>query len=130
MSDEHPAAQNERLTKVETQVIAMNNELTGISKTLRDIQDAVNKGQKTDWTVFLMALALIGTLWAAAIHPIAADIERSNKASERLAEAVIVQNDKASEERIERLKADAEADKRLALIEFQLTHPDRNHYQP
>lgn len=123
MSDDaaHPAG-NERLTKVETQVASMNAELGGIWKTLRDIQDSLNKSQKTDWQTIFIGLTVIGALYMSAIHPITADVERTGKAADKLAEAVIVQNDKASAEKIARIVADADADKRLALLEYQMNH--------
>jgi hypothetical protein len=71
-------------------------------------------------------------LWAAAIHPIAADVERSALAADKLAAAVLVQNDKINEARsdvsdlqllIRVMQKDLDKiasenlDKRLALIE-------------
>jgi hypothetical protein len=90
----------------------------------------------TFWMTFAtmagLLLTLIGCLWAAAIHPIAADVERSALAADKLAAAVLVQNDKINESRsyvsdLQLLirvmqkdldKIDSEnLDKRLALIE-------------
>lgn len=121
-NEEHPVG-NERLTKVETQVASMNVELGGIWKALRDIQESLNKSQKTDWQTIFIGLSIIGALYASAIRPIAADIARAGQTADKLAEAVLVQNEKADTEKIDRIKAEADADKRLALLEYRIGCP-------
>jgi hypothetical protein len=111
---------NERLTKVETQVVGITQDLAGIWKILRDIQDSINKSQKTDWQTILIGLTVIGALYASAIHPIQSDIERTSADAKALAQAVIVQNDRIAAEKIERLTWESDIKVRIAINEFQL----------
>jgi hypothetical protein len=111
---------NERLTKVETQVVGITQDLAGIWKILRDIQDSINKSQKTDWQTILIGLTVIGALYASAIHPIQSDIERTSADAKALAQAVIVQNDRIAAEKIDRLAWESDIKVRIAINEFQL----------
>lgn len=111
---------NERLTKVETQVVGITQDLAGIWKILRDIQDSINKSQKTDWQTILIGLTVIGALYASAIHPIKSDIERTSADAKALAQAVIVQNDSIAAEKIDRLTWESDIKVRIAINEFQL----------
>jgi tetrahydromethanopterin S-methyltransferase subunit G len=105
---------NERLTKVETKVDNITVELTGMWKALRDIQDSLNRSGKTDWMTLIalcgFLLTLIGCLWAAAIHPISADVERAAMSADKLATAVLIQNDKVASNAsdLKALKADVD----------------------
>jgi len=119
MSELHPE-NNERLTKVETQVVGITQDLAGIWKILRDIQDSINKSQKTDWQTILIGLTVIGAIYASAIHPIKSDIERTSADAKALAQAVIVQNDRIAAEKIERLTWESDIKVRIAINEFQL----------
>ena len=119
MSELQPE-KNERLTKVETQVVGITQDLAGIWKILRDIQDSINKSQKTDWQTILIGLTVIGALYASAIHPIQSDIERTSADAKALAQAVIVQNDRIAAEKIERLTWESDIKVRIAINEFQL----------
>jgi hypothetical protein len=110
----------ERLTKVETQVDNITVELGGIWKVLRDIQDSLSKSQRTDWQTIFIGLSIVGVLYASAIHPINADIERTSKTAEQLAAAVLVQDKNAEDEKIERIRAEDDLDKRTAILEFQM----------
>ena len=137
-----------RLTKVETKVDNITVELTGMWKSLRDIQDSINRANKTDWmtlaTIGGLILTLIGCLYAAAIHPITADVERAAQSANKLAEAVLVQNEKFNttetkvvlqnaqidsiQEMLKNLNAHGtvDSDKRLSLLEARLEWERKN----
>ena len=125
---------NERLTKVETEVAGIREEMSGMWRSIKDTKDAVDKvGQaiadsnKTDWMTFATVGGLIITvvvgLYAAAIHPIAADVERGNRTADKLAEAVLIQNEKFDKEREARESAYHEMDKAITILKYQLNHP-------
>jgi hypothetical protein len=86
-----------RITRLETEQVTTSKELDGIWKTLRDIQGMLNKSQRTDWQTIFAGLVVLGALWAAAIHPINADVERAGAVASKLADAVVVQNNKIVE---------------------------------
>ena len=103
---------NERLTKVETEVAGIREEMSGMWRTLKDIQDAVSRANKTDWQTIFAGLLVVGALYASSIKPLESKIEREqsdrveNSARERedrvsLAEAVKVSDDRITELRIE-----------------------------
>ena len=111
---------NERLTKVETKVENIGIELEGMWKTLRAIQDAIGRTGKWDWMTFVGIAGLIMCLWAAAIHPISADVERAAASADKLAQAVLIQNEKFEAEKIVRLQETATLDKRVSLLEVRM----------
>lgn len=129
---------NERLTKVETEVSGIREEMVGMWRTLRDIQDSLNKANKTDWNTIFAGLVLLGALWASAIHPISADMERTSRVADKIAEAVIIQNNRIDANDTQEKLTTAEvaalrttvqymnehgttgSDKRLAIIEMRL----------
>ena len=112
--------EKERIAKVETEVKNISTELAGIWKVLNQIQDSLNKSNKTDWQTIFAGLLLVGALYAAAIHPISNDVERTAKSADALAQAVIVQNDMFSDEKFGRQHNEDELDKRVSIIEFRL----------
>ena len=142
MSDSNDSNEG-RLARAETEIKGFHDEMRGMWAAVKDTKDAVDKlatafsdSNKTDWMTFAtisgLVLTLIGCLWATAIHPIAADVERSALAADKLAAAVLVQNDKINESRsdvrdlqllIRVMQNDLDKiasenlDKRLALIE-------------
>ena len=116
--------EKERLATVETQVKNISTELSGIWKVLNQIQDTLNKSNKTDWQTIFAGLVVVGALfgfvWGTAIHPINLDVERTSQSSATLAQAVVTQDERFNEEKYSRLKDQADMDKRIAIIEFQL----------
>ena len=108
MIDQERIQGNERLTKVETEVAGIREEMAGMWRAQTATKDAVDKlaavisdSNKTDWMTFAtvagLVLTLVGCLWAAAIHPISDNVDRAAQAADKLATAVLVQNDKVSE---------------------------------
>lgn len=116
--------EKERLATVETQIKNISTELAGIWKVLNQIQDTLNKSNKTDWQTIFAGLVVVGALfgfvWGAAIHPINMDVERTSQSSATLAQAVVIRDERFNEEKYSRLKDQADMDKRIAVIEFQL----------
>jgi hypothetical protein len=128
----------ERIGVLESSVKGLYNEFSEIRETLRRIQDAISRSKETNWGVILAGIAIVGSLWLAAIRPITQDIERQTSTAKDIATAVLVKEEKITQQRIdfEKLSKDVTAlqrdladtrstgapftDKRLALVEFEL----------
>jgi len=124
---------NERLTKVETEITGIREEMSGMWRALNSTKDSIdklatiiNQSNKTDWQTLVAIFGLIivigGAAYAAAIHPIISDVERGNKAAEQLADAVLIQNQKSDAEKYDRINDIHMLDKRIDHLEFQITH--------
>ena len=145
----------ERIGKLETAVNGIWAVLDKLQKGQDEIQHAISDSGKTNWSVLIAALGVLLSfgvvMWGAAIHPLNQDIERQSKNEDRIADAVIVQNDKwsisqeAQNAKIQDLQTaviklvdwqddvrvqlkrfdeqgSAVADKRLLLLEYQINH--------
>ena len=131
---------NERLGRLETSVENLHNEFTDIRGTLREIQSALGRSRETNWSVIFAGIAVAGSLYAAAIRPLAQDIERQTAEKAVIAQAVLTQTERVSraENSMARLDAVvstlqeankelkdhglAGADRRLSLLEYRLDH--------
>lgn len=101
---------SERLGRLEAEFAAVTRDVGEIKTALGTIQDAVMRGQRTNWPVMIGASALLLSLWAAAIRPLDNDLIRQQVSAERLATAVLIQNDKIA-------SAEREATRQLVLIQ-------------
>jgi methyl-accepting chemotaxis protein len=86
----------ERIGKLETTVEGFHEQFRSMNATLEKIQDSLSSSKQTNWATVIAAIVLGLALWAAAIRPINNDVERQSLAAEKIAEAVLVQNDKIS----------------------------------
>jgi methyl-accepting chemotaxis protein len=86
----------ERIGKLETTVEGFHEQFRSMNATLEKIQDSLSSSKQTNWATVIAAIVLGLALWAAAIRPINNDVERQALAAEKIAEAVLVQNDKIS----------------------------------
>lgn len=138
MSDNGTEQHGERIAFLESNQKSMQAWMTSIDSKLENLAKDLSAGRRTDWGVIFSGLMLIGVVWAAAINPISHDLERSDKAAEKLALAVLEQNKVAAnqqqvlsslvdfrhstEEEIDSLKTIGSegADKRLPLLEFHM----------
>jgi hypothetical protein len=129
---------DERIGRLETSVEGLHSEFSDIRITLRTIEAAISRSKETNWSVILAGIAIVGSLWLAAIRPITQDIERQNATAKDIATAVLVKEEKITAQRIdfERLSKDVESLQslvtgvhkggsadvagRLSLLEFQL----------
>ena len=137
----------ERIGVLESSVKGLYGEFNDIRNTLRTIQESINRSKETNWGVILAGVAIVGSLWLAAIRPITQDIERQNATAKDIATAVLVKEEKITAQRIdfERLSKDVESlqgmvvgtkkggsydmSGRLSLIEFQLQEMERGKNQ-
>jgi hypothetical protein len=87
---------NERIGRLETEVEGFHDQFHSINLTLEKIQDSLSNSKQTNWATVIAAIVLGLALWAAAIRPINNDVERQSLAAEKIAEAVLIQNDKIS----------------------------------
>lgn len=85
---------SERVSSLETLVSSLHSDVTEFKGLLNKISDSVSNKSQTNWGLVFAGLAVLGSLWAAAIHPLTADIDRIRTDAADLARAVIVQNDK------------------------------------
>lgn len=92
---------NERIGRLETAVEGIHNEFSDVRGTLREIQNTISKSKETNWSVIFAGLAIAGSLYAAAIHPLNSDIQRQNHDQEVLARAVVVKDDKLAQIMVE-----------------------------
>ena len=129
---------NERLGRLETSVENLHNEFTDIRGTLREIQSALGRSRETNWSVIFAGIAVAGSLYAAAIRPLAQDIERQANEKAVIAQAVVAQTERFGKaensitsiearlaqmsefEREMKVTGSPGADKRLSLLEYQL----------
>lgn len=80
---------SERLGRLETTVEALHGELSEIRSSLRDIGNAVGKSKETNWSIVFSGAMLVGGIYAAAIAPLNADMQRQERSAGALAEAVV-----------------------------------------
>ena len=129
---------NERIGRLETSVEGLQKQFDSFGKSLANIEHSISRSKETNWTVIFSGIAIVGSLWLAAIRPITQDIERGNGAAKDIATAVLVKEEKITQQRIdfEKLSKDVSqlrelltdtrladspiTDKRLTLIEFRL----------
>ena len=129
---------NERIGRLETSVEGLQKQFDSFGKSLANIEHSILRGKETNWSVIFSGIAIVGSLWLAAIRPITQDIERGNGAAKDIATAVLVKEEKITQQRIdfEKLSKDVSqlrelltdtrladspiTDKRLTLIEFRL----------
>lgn len=128
----------ERISRLETAMDGIHVELGDIKGALRAITDLVSRGRETNWSVVFGGIAIVIALYGSAIRPLEMEAKRQQDYQAKLAEAVIVANDKRSllENEMVRIKGDLAAaqssiksiaefgspitDRRLTLLEFQL----------
>lgn len=84
----------ERLTKLESSSDSFQADLRDIKITLIKIQDSISVSTRTNWGVIFSGIAVLVGIYAAAVRPIALDVERQQKEADKLAIAVLVQNEK------------------------------------
>jgi hypothetical protein len=138
MSDNGTEQHGERIANLESNQKSMQAWMTSIDSKLENLAKDLSAGRRTDWGVIFTGLMLIGAVWAAAINPISHDLERSDKAGEKLALAVLEQNKVAANQQqvlsslvdfrhstegeMDRLKTIGSegSDKRLTLLEFRM----------
>jgi archaellum component FlaC len=129
---------NERIGRLETSVEGLQKQFDSFGKSLANIEHSISRGKETNWSVIFAGIAIVGSLWLAAIRPITQDIERGNGAAKDIATAVLVKEEKITQQRIDfeklskdvsqlrelltdtRLAGSPITDKRLTLIEFRL----------
>jgi outer membrane murein-binding lipoprotein Lpp len=104
----------ERIGKLETAVTGINNQLDDITSLLRTMGNEISKSRRTDWSVVFAGALVVGGLWAAAIHPISSDVERTSMAADRLAQAVVVQNERQTTLVVQ-----------TAILQWRLDHTDK-----
>lgn len=99
-----PTKLNERVSVLETSVRALHEDLAGIRSAMvagfHDLQKTQAAASKTNWPVLLSASLLVLALYAAAIHPLQADITRHEASASDIAKAVLEQNRILNETRI------------------------------
>ena len=134
----------ERIGRLEVSVETIMSRLDHVGSLLESIQSAQAKGRETNWTVVISAALLLGGLYAAAIHPLQADIDRQEREALTLAKAVLVQTDRLTALEVDQAKQNNELrdarndlleihdqgspaiDRRIAIIEYKLNiHPER-----
>ena len=132
------ATERERIGKLETAMDGIRFEFTEVKSTLLEIQKSLSRSQRTDWQTIFAGLIVVGALYASAIRPIESNVARTDSAATKLAEAVIVQNDKINNLAVEQRMIDAKleraikdiaevqsngsvaADKRISILETQM----------
>ena len=151
MHDSPNGNTTERIGRLETLVESIHEEQADIRNTLKSIQNTLARSRETNWSVILSGIMVVGAIYAAAIHPLAQDISRSDrnleslaqtttKKAETLAEAVLVKGVELQKLQTEVAKLAIEQaidvanlkevhdngspikDRRLTLIEYQLAH--------
>lgn len=127
-----------RVSRLETVVGTIHEDLSDLKKEIKNLSDSLSKGSQTNWTLVFAGIALMGGLYAAAIRPLTSEIERQDRDSNKLAEAVLLQNNKVGDLQLEMIKGTVErealmekvqtisdygspiADKRLTILEYRL----------
>ena len=69
----------ERLTRLEGAVENLGQEFERVGTALDSIERSLNEGHKTNWSVVIAGVLLVLALYAAAISPLKADLERQAK---------------------------------------------------
>lgn len=67
---------SERLGRVEVAVENLHADFIRVTDALEDLASSVSRGKETNWTLVLSGSMLVVALYAAAISPVKADIER------------------------------------------------------
>jgi len=81
------------MSALETDSHNTKAQISNIFSKLEHIETMLGQSNKTNWTVIFSTLALVGAMWAAAIHPLNADLDRHARDAESLATAVLKQNE-------------------------------------
>ena len=144
MPNGHSVNEAEWKGKVESQIDTLTTGFVTLNAKVDKIFDVVNRSQKTDWQTIFAGLIVVGALYASAIRPIENEVSRADLTANKLAEAVIVQNDKINELEITAKVQSIEienglsglkeiiangtpgADKRLTVLEKQLEWSKQN----
>jgi hypothetical protein len=96
----------ERLSRMEESQANFRSDLNSIKHTVEDIRKAIGASQKTNWGLIFGGVALMGSLWAAAIHPISQDQGRVEESAKAIALAVLEQNKRSDRQEIEIVKTE------------------------
>ena len=133
MSESSASTLSERVARLETG-------MTTILHEIQALQGAFANSTRTNWGVIFAAVGLVMAVWAAAIHPLNEDMARNENNANKLAEAVLKQNEAIGSlttgreiniDRIAKINADMErirnegspiTDRRLAVTEYRLDH--------
>lgn len=137
-----PSRLSERVSVLETSVEGLHSDLAEVKTSLiegfKEIQHTLSGSAKTNWGTVIAGIALLMGVWAAAIRPLAADIEKEQGAALILASSVVEQNRQLTDlrvltarqgEAIISLRVDVEdlkihgapsVDRRLSVIETKL----------
>ena len=83
----------ERISVHDTEISALKQQISAIFAKIEHIETMIGNSQKTNWSVIISGLLLVGAVWAAAIHPMQADLDRHEKSAADLAQAVLAQNE-------------------------------------
>jgi hypothetical protein len=144
MPNGHSVNEAEWKGKVESQIDTLTTGFVTLNAKVDKIFDVVNRSQKTDWQTIFAGLIVVGALYASAIRPIENEVSRADLTSNKLADAVIIQNDKINELEITAKVQSIEienglsgqkeiiangtpgADKRLTVLEKQLEWSKQN----
>ena len=97
MPNGHSVNEAEWKGKVESQIDTLTTGFVTLNAKVDKIFDVVNRSQRTDWQTVFAGLIVVGALYASAIRPIENEVSRADLTANKLAEAVIVQNDKINE---------------------------------
>ena len=97
MPNGHSVNEAEWKGKVESQIDTLTTGFVTLNAKVDKIFDAVNRSQRTDWQTIFAGLIVVGALYASAIRPIENEVSRADLTSNKLADAVIIQNDKINE---------------------------------
>ena len=100
-----PNTPGERLGRVESSVDGLHSEVRDIrasvlriednfARSLGALQATVLKSEETNWSVVIAGVALVVGVYAAAIRPLQNDINRQEQTAGRIADAVLLQNQK------------------------------------
>lgn len=93
-----------RVSSLETSVDSLHEDLVDVKRAMGvgfdRIQTALTSSSRTNWSVIFAGLALVGTVWAAAIRPLTADIGRIEKTEEMAAILTVKNADRNTEEKI------------------------------
>jgi prefoldin subunit 5 len=88
----------QKIAALETSVKSLHGELGEIKAAVSSIATTLQNTRETNWATIFAGVAVlvsvIAALWAAAINPLNHDLDRLASEKEKLAEAVLVQNNK------------------------------------
>jgi hypothetical protein len=130
-----------RVSVLEKSVVDLHEDFSDVKKALADIQEVMRTGGRTNWTVIFAGIALLLAVWAAAIRPLAQDIDRIDEGTKSTllitkdltsqvnTQQVQIQINSSSFINIQKQLDDIHAhgspitDRRLALIEQKMNMP-------